>query len=113
MNLFRAFRVYLNGGRDRERKWKLISKSPVFTVSRSPVLSVPELAEYLKVGPATIYRLLKRRELPGYRVGSEWRFNLESIDRWRRGREADVEQLHLLRDVEQLRLLNEELERLR
>lgn len=89
----------------RFRSWKLISRSPVFTVSRSPVLSVPELAAYLKVGSATIYRLLKRGELPGYRVGSAWRFNLASIDEWRRAREDP--------EVEQLRLLNEELERLR
>jgi excisionase family DNA binding protein len=91
----------------------LTSRSSVFTVSRSPVLSVQELAAYLKVGPATIYRLLKRGEIPGYRIGSEWRFNLDSIDRWRRGKEADLEQLRLLRVVEQLRLLNEELERRR
>jgi excisionase family DNA binding protein len=94
-------------GQGQERKWKLISRSPVFTVSRSPVLSVQELAEYLRVGPATIYRLLKRRELPGYRVGSEWRFNLESIDGWRRARERPDP------EMEQLRLLNAELERRR
>jgi excisionase family DNA binding protein len=48
-----------------------------------PVLTVNELAHYLKVHPSTIYRLLKNRQLPGFKIGSDWRFNLEEIDRWR------------------------------
>ena len=31
----------------------------------------------------TIYRLLKHGKLLGFRVGSDWLFNLEAIDRWR------------------------------
>ena len=47
------------------------------------VLTVRELAVYLNVHQSTIYRLLKRSQLPGFRIGSDWRFNLETIDRWR------------------------------
>jgi excisionase family DNA binding protein len=46
-------------------------------------LTVNELAGYLKVHPSTVYRLLKTGELPAFRVGSDWRFRLEEIDRWR------------------------------
>ena len=46
------------------------------------VLKVAELAEYLRVHPATVYRLLRRKQLPGFRVGGEWRFSLDEIDRW-------------------------------
>ena len=49
------------------------------------VLTVGELSEYLRVHPSTIYRLLKERRLPGFRVGSDWRFNMEAIDKWRMG----------------------------
>jgi excisionase family DNA binding protein len=35
----------------------------------SEVLKVAELAEYLRVHPATVYRLLRRKQLPGFRVG--------------------------------------------
>ncbi|MGH7949370.1 MAG: helix-turn-helix domain-containing protein [Candidatus Binataceae bacterium] len=49
----------------------------------SKVLTVKELSEYLKVHPSTIYRQLKRGRLPAFKVGSDWRFNVESIDRWR------------------------------
>jgi excisionase family DNA binding protein len=47
------------------------------------VLTLGEVASYLRVHPSTIYRLLKKKRLPAFKVGSDWRFNLESIDRWR------------------------------
>ena len=51
----------------------------------SRVVNVRELSAYLKVHPTTIYRLLRNGKLPGFRVGSDWRFNLEQIDAWRLG----------------------------
>jgi excisionase family DNA binding protein len=47
------------------------------------VLTVNELAEYLRVHRSTIYRLLKKGQLPGFKIGSDWRFNVEVIDQWR------------------------------
>jgi excisionase family DNA binding protein len=52
------------------------------------VLTLEEVASYLRVHPSTIYRLLKKKQLPAFKVGSDWRFNLESIDKWR----SDAEQ---------------------
>jgi excisionase family DNA binding protein len=45
-------------------------------------MTVNELASYLGVPAATIYRLLRQQKMPAYRVGAEWRFNSDSIDRW-------------------------------
>ncbi len=47
------------------------------------VLTVNELADYLRVHRSTIYRLLKKGLLPGFKIGSDWRFNVEIIDEWR------------------------------
>lgn len=47
------------------------------------VMKLKELSDYLKVHPSTIYRHLKRGRLPAFKIGSDWRFNVESIDRWR------------------------------
>jgi excisionase family DNA binding protein len=57
------------------------------TIEMSPVLTVHNVAEHLRVHPSTIYRLLKNKQLPGFRVGSDWRFDRKEIDRWR----ADAE----------------------
>jgi excisionase family DNA binding protein len=57
-------------------------------------LTLEELAEYLHLHPITVYRLLKNHGIPTFRVGSEWRFNQESVDRWMKERESanDVNQ---------------------
>jgi excisionase family DNA binding protein len=49
---------------------------------KAAVLTVNELCDYLKVHPSTIYRLLKTGQLPAFRIGSDWRFNVEEIERW-------------------------------
>jgi excisionase family DNA binding protein len=48
----------------------------------SPILTVRELSAYLRVHPTTIYRLLRKGQLPAFKVGGDWRFNIEEIDRW-------------------------------
>jgi excisionase family DNA binding protein len=47
------------------------------------VITIGELAEYLRVHRSTLYRLLKRQQLPAFKIGSDWRFNVEAIDEWR------------------------------
>lgn len=54
----------------------------------SRVITVRELSEYLQVHKSTIYRLLKHHEIPAFRIGSDWRFNVEAIERWRSSREV-------------------------
>ncbi len=49
----------------------------------SKFITVGELAEYLRVHRSTLYRLLKRQQLPGFKIGSDWQFNVEAIDQWR------------------------------
>jgi excisionase family DNA binding protein len=47
------------------------------------VITIGELSEYLRVHRSTLYRLLKKQQLPGFKIGSDWRFNVETIDQWR------------------------------
>lgn len=50
---------------------------------RPTILTLNNVAEYLRVHPSTIYRLLKKKQLPAFKLGHDWRFNRDSIDRWR------------------------------
>jgi excisionase family DNA binding protein len=45
------------------------------------VMTLEEVAQFLHVHPSTIYRMLKKRNIPAFKVGSDWRFNQESIER--------------------------------
>lgn len=54
-----------------------------FDEMKSKVLTVQEVSTYLRVHPSTIYRMLKKNQLPAFRVGSDWRFTVEAIDKWR------------------------------
>lgn len=49
----------------------------------TPVMTVKELSDYLRVHPSTIYRLLKRRQIPAFRIDGDWRFHLSAIEKWR------------------------------
>jgi excisionase family DNA binding protein len=48
------------------------------------IFTIKELSEHLRVHPTTIYRLLRQGRLPGFRVGSNWRFNRAAIEQWER-----------------------------
>jgi excisionase family DNA binding protein len=50
-------------------------------------MTLPEVAAYLKVSAATVYRLVRRKQLPGFRIGSDWRFSVERVDEWLKGKE--------------------------
>lgn len=46
------------------------------------VLTIGEVAEILRVHPATIYRLVKKGDLPAFKIGGNWRINLKVLDAW-------------------------------
>ena len=46
------------------------------------ILTVKELAEYLKLNEKTAYRLAAKGDIPGFKVGGSWRFKREDIDHW-------------------------------
>ena len=49
---------------------------------RENVLTVRELARYLKMKPVTIYKHAQEGKLPAFKVGASWRFKRKTIDQW-------------------------------
>ena len=46
------------------------------------ILTVKELSALLRAHPSTIYKLSRRGQIPGFRVGGDWRFRKDDIVRW-------------------------------
>lgn len=71
------------------------------------LMTVEEIAAYLRVNEKTIYRLLKSGKIPATRVGHQWRFDKSSIDSWLQRSTAKVKIL-VIDDEEIVRLLFKE-----
>jgi excisionase family DNA binding protein len=46
------------------------------------LLTIEQVATYLKVDKFTVYRLVTKRKLPAFKVGNQWRFKRKIIDAW-------------------------------
>ncbi len=51
-------------------------------MKKEEILTVKELARYLKMDKHTVYRLARKGILPGVKIGGEWRFKKDLIDKW-------------------------------
>ena len=45
------------------------------------LMTIDEVASYFKVATRTVYRMLKAKELPAFKVGGQWRFKKDDVDR--------------------------------
>jgi excisionase family DNA binding protein len=70
----------------RRKGTVLREKQPVIIDRDTEIITMAELAAYLNCHEATIRRLLQKGEIPGFKLGSDWRFNLRSIEEWRKKR---------------------------
>ncbi len=52
------------------------------TENQDNVLTIDELAAYLKISKSTLYKLAQTGEVPGQKVGKHWRFRRDIIDQW-------------------------------
>jgi excisionase family DNA binding protein len=62
---------------------------------RDEILTVDEVAAYLKAGKRTVYRLAASGKLPAFKLGGTWRFRRGDLDQWiasRIGKGANEEQ---------------------
>ncbi|APC89700.1 MULTISPECIES: methylation-associated defense system helix-turn-helix domain-containing protein MAD1 [Vibrio harveyi group] len=46
------------------------------------ILTLKEVAAYLKLAEKTAYRLASEGKLPGFKVGGSWRFKMEDLETW-------------------------------
>ena len=52
------------------------------STGQNGILTIKEVAIYLKVTERTIYRLAAAKQIPAFKVGGSWRFSRADIDSW-------------------------------
>lgn len=64
----------------------VVSPNSTITMSTSTsegeILTIKQVADYLKVTERTIYRLAAAKKIPAFKVGGTWRFSRADIDSW-------------------------------
>ena len=50
--------------------------------SNNEILTLEEVAAYLRLTPQTIYKWAQEKRIPAAKLGKEWRFRKSIIDRW-------------------------------
>ena len=50
--------------------------------SNPPVMTIAEVAEYLRIPLGSAYKLAQRGKIPCQKVGRHWRFRREAVERW-------------------------------
>jgi excisionase family DNA binding protein len=43
------------------------------------IVTAKELCDYLKLSDSTIYKLALNGELPGFKIGDSWRFDMDDV----------------------------------
>lgn len=49
---------------------------------RTQVMTLKEVAKYLGVHEMTVYRLMNNGKMPGFKLGGQWRFKKDVLDKW-------------------------------
>ena len=51
-------------------------------MEQEPLKTCEEVAEYLGVQPSTVRRLAAKGDIPGVKIGRQWRFKMETLVQW-------------------------------
>lgn len=52
--------------------------------TQDAVMTIDEVADYLKLPKSTVYKLAQKGELPGRKIGRRWRFSRAQLEQWLR-----------------------------
>jgi excisionase family DNA binding protein len=65
-----------------------MSKASHMTETDGEILTLDEVAAYLKVGKRTVYRLAQKGDIRTFKLGGTWRFRRSDLDRGKYQQEA-------------------------
>lgn len=56
--------------------------------TRNELMTVAETCRYLGITSRTLYRYIQERHMPAFKLGKQWRFVRQDLDRWLRRQSA-------------------------
>jgi excisionase family DNA binding protein len=68
-----------------------LAKTMPSSPADNAIMTIGEVADYLKVTERTIYRLAGAKQIPAFKVGGSWRFPRADIDTWIRQQAATAQ----------------------
>jgi excisionase family DNA binding protein len=82
-HIFTRFQQYAFQHTRPRAEEPLVAKTskPIDNVE-SVIWTVRDVAEYLRISEAKVYRLVKEQRLPVVRIGKTWRFRKDLLDEW-------------------------------
>jgi excisionase family DNA binding protein len=57
---------------------------------KSELMTATETCRYLRITSRTLYRYLRNRQIPAFKLGKEWRFVRSDLEQWIRDRTRPV-----------------------
>ena len=60
----------------------IVGKGKTMAEPEGEILTLDEVATYLKAGKRTVYRLVAEGRLPAFKLGGSWRFRRSDLDEW-------------------------------
>lgn len=69
------------------------SHGDLMTGQPDEILTIDEVAAYLKAGRRTVYRMAANRKIPAFKLGGTWRFRRAELDQWIASRITKVAQV--------------------
>jgi len=60
----------------------MVNKNKQSELNMDKRLTLEQIAEYLQMSESSIYKMAQTSKIPAYKVGRQWRFKKEEIDRW-------------------------------
>lgn len=78
----RSLRMWQNWPNLGTFRHAIPTKLPDMNEADGEILTLDEVAAYLKAGKKTVYRLAQQGQIPGFKLGGTWRFRRTELDRW-------------------------------
>ena len=69
-----------------------LAKTMPSSPADNAIMTIGEVADYLKVTERTIYRLAGAKQIPAFKVGGSWRFSKMDIDGWIKQQSSTADQ---------------------